>query len=49
MDEIRPWLFIGKYRDTLQLSYLRFKVNSSYVATRRKSGTAEYRFTVFAR
>lgn len=25
MDEIRPWLFIGKYRDTLQLSYLRAK------------------------
>ena len=25
MDEIRPWLFIGKYRDTLQLSYLRSK------------------------
>jgi protein-tyrosine phosphatase len=25
MDEIRPWLFIGKYRDTLQPSYLRSK------------------------
>ena len=25
MDEIRPWLFIGKYRDTLQLSYLQSK------------------------
>jgi Dual specificity phosphatase, catalytic domain len=25
MDEIRPWLFIGKYRDTLQLGYLRSK------------------------
>ncbi|HEY5729578.1 MAG TPA: dual specificity protein phosphatase [Anaerolineales bacterium] len=25
MDEIRPWLFIGKYRNTLQLSYLRAK------------------------
>ena len=25
MDEIRPWLFIGKYRDTLQLSYLQAK------------------------
>ena len=25
MDEIRPWLFIGKYRDTLQLNYLRSK------------------------
>jgi protein-tyrosine phosphatase len=23
MDEIRPWLFIGKYRDTLQPAYLR--------------------------
>jgi len=25
MDEIRPWLYIGKYRDTLHLSYLRSK------------------------
>jgi len=25
MDEIRLWLFIGKYRDTLQPSYLRSK------------------------
>lgn len=25
MDEIRPWLFIGKYRDTLQSGYLRSK------------------------
>lgn len=25
MDEIRPWLFIGKYRDTLELAYLRAK------------------------
>jgi len=25
MDEIRPWLYIGKYRDTLQLNYLRSK------------------------
>jgi len=25
MDEIRPWLYIGKYRDTLQLDYLRSK------------------------
>ena len=25
MDEIRPWLFIGKYRDTLQPAYLRSK------------------------
>jgi protein-tyrosine phosphatase len=25
MDEVRSWLFIGKYRDTLQLSYLRSK------------------------
>lgn len=25
MDEIRPWLFIGKYRDTLELGYLRAK------------------------
>lgn len=25
MDEIRPWLFIGKYRDTLQLAYLKSK------------------------
>jgi len=25
MDENRPWLFIGKYSDTLQLGYLRSK------------------------
>lgn len=25
MGEIRPWLFIGKYRDTLQLAYLKSK------------------------
>lgn len=25
MDEIRPWLYIGKYRDTLQLAYLKSK------------------------
>ncbi len=25
MDEIRPWLFIGKLRDTLHTSYLQFK------------------------
>ena len=25
MDEIRPWLFIGKLRDTLHTSYLHFK------------------------
>jgi predicted protein tyrosine phosphatase len=25
MDEIRPWLYIGKYRETLQASYLRSK------------------------
>lgn len=25
MDEIRPWLYIGKYRDTLDKSYLDFK------------------------
>jgi len=25
MDEIRPWLYIGKLRDTLHLSYLRSK------------------------
>jgi protein-tyrosine phosphatase len=25
MDEIRPWLFIGKYSETLQASYLRAK------------------------
>jgi len=25
MDQIRPWLFIGKYRDTLQPAYLRSK------------------------
>lgn len=25
MDEIRPWLFIGKYRETLQPAYLRSK------------------------
>jgi len=25
MDEIRPWLFIGAYRDTLNRSYLDFK------------------------
>jgi len=25
MDEIRPWLYIGKYRETLQVSYLRSK------------------------
>jgi hypothetical protein len=25
MDEIRPWLYIGKYSDTLQLGYLRSK------------------------
>lgn len=25
MDEIRPWLFIGKFRDTLNASYLQFK------------------------
>jgi protein-tyrosine phosphatase len=25
MDEIRPWLFIGAYRDTLNKSYLDFK------------------------
>jgi protein-tyrosine phosphatase len=25
MDEIRPWLYIGKYRDTLDKNYLNFK------------------------
>lgn len=25
MDEIRPWLYIGKLRDTLHTSYLQFK------------------------
>jgi hypothetical protein len=25
MDQIRPWLFIGKYRDTLQPAYLKSK------------------------
>jgi protein-tyrosine phosphatase len=25
MDEIRPWLFIGKFRDTLNASYLQSK------------------------
>ena len=25
MDEIRPWLYIGKLRDTLHTSYLHFK------------------------
>ena len=25
MDQIRPWLFIGKYRDTLQLGHLKAK------------------------
>lgn len=25
MDQIRPWLFIGNYRDTNNLSYLTFK------------------------
>ncbi len=25
MDQIRPWLFIGSYRETLNLSYLTFK------------------------
>ncbi len=25
MDEIRPWLYIGSYRDTLNKSYLDFK------------------------
>ena len=25
MDQIRPWLFIGSYRDTKNLSYLTFK------------------------
>ena len=25
MDEIRPWLFVGKYRETQQISYLRSK------------------------
>lgn len=25
MDQIRPWLFIGSYRDTKNLAYLRFK------------------------
>lgn len=25
MDQIRPWLFIGNYRDTLQGNYLRVK------------------------
>jgi protein-tyrosine phosphatase len=25
MDQIRPWLFIGKYRDTLNKSYLDYK------------------------
>jgi protein-tyrosine phosphatase len=25
MDEIRPWLYIGKYRDTLDKNYLDFK------------------------
>ena len=24
MDEIRPWLYIGKYRDTLDKNYLDF-------------------------
>ena len=26
MDEIRPWLYIGKYRDTLDKKYLDFKL-----------------------
>lgn len=25
MDQIRPWLFVGSYRDTKNLSYLRFR------------------------
>lgn len=25
MDQIRPWLFIGKYRETMQLGYLKSK------------------------
>ena len=25
MDEIRPWLYIGNYRDTMDENYLRFK------------------------
>ena len=25
MDEIRPWLYIGKYQDTLQIDYLHSK------------------------
>jgi len=25
MDQIRPWLFIGNYRDTRNLAYLQFK------------------------
>jgi protein-tyrosine phosphatase len=25
MDQIRPWLFIGSYRDTKHLAYLQFK------------------------
>src|SRR5215211_5980020 len=25
MDQIRPWLFIGSYRDTRNLAYLQFK------------------------
>lgn len=25
MDQIRPWLFIGAYRDTLNLAYLQWK------------------------
>lgn len=25
MDEVRPWLFIGKFRETLQVSYLHAK------------------------
>jgi hypothetical protein len=25
MDQIRPWLFVGSYRDTRNLSYLKFR------------------------
>ena len=37
MDQIRPWLFIGKYRDTLQPAYLRSKSITAMLQLAEKS------------
>ena len=36
MDQIRPWLFIGSYRDTKHLAYLQFKSISAMLQLAEK-------------